>query len=106
MPLLTPEQIEERIALYERYAAALAKYATVERTVPVAFPRFIEFEWEYDAARTVGEAADAERRVLFVMERTWPALRAAVLKDAKKELDEAEAAVVAFERGDEVKVAR
>lgn len=93
MALLTIEQIEERIALYRRYSDAQARLAKVAADVPETVPPQFNIEWEM-------MTSDAVRRVEFVITRAWPALRKAVLADAQKELDDAEAAVHKFETGE------
>lgn len=98
MHALTQEQIGERIALYQRYAEAQAKYAEVEAAMPVEAPSDIRVDW----FEKVSALSDASERTTFVVRRAWPALRKAVLSDAKKELDEAEQAVLKFERGEDV----
>lgn len=95
MAALSKEQIAERIALYERYNDAITKMAQVEAEMPEACPE--DFVVASDAM-----SYNALNRTLFVVKRAWPALRSAVLADAKKELDDAEAAVLKFERGEEV----
>jgi hypothetical protein len=99
MAVLTPAQIAERIALYERYAAAQAKLADIDANLPTEAPPSLAVTW------TRGSLTEEEARATFVVLRAWTPLRKAMLADAEKELADAEAAVLKFERGEEVEVA-
>lgn len=96
MPLLTQEQIAERLALYTRYSEAIEKFEQVSGAMPDECPPDIEL-----SCRSIMPHSMIERRVAFVVRRAWPALRKAVLADALKEVDEAEAAVRKFEAGED-----
>lgn len=108
MPALSKADVEFRLALYTRYNEALARFEGVNATMPEAPPEGLVVTWgERFGAYTDAELAEEEtfaprRRTKSVVSRTWGALRKAVLADSEKELAEAEEAVLAFERGDEV----
>lgn len=97
MPLLTQEQIAERIALYQALSDAIAKLAALSAALPEEAPTDLAVSW-YER---VAETSDAPDRVTFVVSRAWGALRKATLADAEKELADAEAAVLKFEAGEE-----
>lgn len=94
MPLLSQEQIAERIELYKRYHEAISKLAITAAAMPEECPAL--------SVQSPELSPEAELRVAFVIRRAWPALRKAVLADAEKELADAEGAVLAFERGENV----
>lgn len=96
MPALDRQQIAERIALYERLREATDKFEIIEANLPVEAPVMLAVSW------VNGDMTEEEKRATFVVKRAWQPLRKAMLADAQKELDDAEAAVLAFERGDEV----
>lgn len=111
MPVLNAQQLDERIALYKTYRDAVAKLDGLIASLPEAAPEQLVVTWGVDLRRggaltqseTDAEVAFAPRaRVRFVTQRAWPALRKAVIADAEKELADAEQAVLAFERGEDV----
>lgn len=96
--LLTPEEVEARLKLYTDLRDALNELNALQNSVPEVCPSDLEVISE---KRLLSD--DAERRATFVVRRAWPALRKAMLADAQKKVDDAEAAVKAFEAGEEVK---
>ncbi|MBI1316383.1 hypothetical protein GC167_05925 [bacterium] len=108
MPVLNQAQIAERIALYQAYHDAVAKLNGLAAALPEQPPERFVVTWgatpgKFTASEEAEEAEFAPRqRVRFVIQRAWSTLRKAVLADAEKELADAEGAVLAFERGDEV----
>lgn len=109
MPVLDKDQIAERIALYQAYHDAVAKLDGLSAAMPEEAPARLVVTWGETPGRfTASEEAEEmefapRQRVRFVVQRTWASLRKAVMADAEKELADAEGAVLAFERGDEVR---
>lgn len=104
MPVLNAAQLDERIALYQTYRDAVAKLDGLIASLPEECPKDLRVAWGFqDGASEADEIEFAPRqRTRFVVKRAWPALRKAVIADAEKELADAEAAVLKFERGEEV----
>lgn len=96
MTLLTKAEIEERIALYQRYNVALDKLLELDAALPADPPPDLLVSW------AGGSAAKSQDRVSAVVYRAWSALRDATLRDMHIEVEAAEAAVRAFEHGEEV----
>lgn len=105
MPVLNAQQLDERIALYQAYRDAVAKLDGLAAALPVEPPSDLRITW---GDLNVESATEEEiqfaprQRVRFIVKRAWKSLREATLKDAEKELADAEAAVLKFEQGDEV----
>lgn len=93
MALLSKEQIDERIALYQKLNDALKHFADLDAALPMEAPR------DMLLTQLPGYVS---ARCASVVRRAWPGLRKAVMADAEKELADAEALVLAFEAGEEV----
>lgn len=105
MPALTAQQLDERIALYRAYRDAVAKLDGLISSLPEECPKDLRVGWgdvNVEPTTTEEVAYAPRQRTRFIVQRAWPSLRKAVIADAEKELADAEAAVLAFERGDEV----
>lgn len=91
---VTDEQVEERIALYTALRDAREEYSEFEAALPDNCPEGLVVRW-------ADSGHEAARRVTAIVRRSWAALRAAALRDAKVTLGAAEEAVKKFEAGDE-----
>lgn len=91
--LLKPEEIEARIKLYADLRDAMTEFVELEAQIPHEAP---------PGMMLTQMAGNVSERAAFVISRAWPALRKAMLADAQKKVDECEAAVRAFEAGEEV----
>ena len=95
MTLLTKEQIEARVALYRDLLDAVHELEELEKLTPEQAPTDLHVDSDY-------LVEDVKARADFVLVRAWPAMRNAILADAKKRVEVCEEAVRKFEAGEDV----
>lgn len=105
MPVLNAQQLDERIALYTAYRAAVAKLDGLIAALPEECPKDLRVTWgdlNVEAETNVEVEFAPRQRTRFIIQRAWGSLRKAVIADAEKELADAEQAVLKFEQGEDV----